>query len=111
MASVGSVAVYTVRPLLSCMQMIGLYKSRNIDDSELTANFTSGGTRPSAVATSQSAENEVVLKLHQRVNELEDRLALYEVMCAILMYTSARARVCVHTYIHALKTLCVHVHN
>ena len=62
--------------------MIGLYKARNTDESELTANFTSGGTsKPSAMATNHSAENEVVLKLHQRVSELEEKLALYEVMC------------------------------
>ena len=93
----GSVAVYDVYPPQSCMQMIGLYKSRNMEDSELTANFTSGGTRPSAVATSQSAENEVVLRLHQRVNELEDKLALYEVMSLCL---SVCVHINMHTYIH-----------
>ena len=84
------------------MQMIGLYKSRNMEDSELTANFTSGGTRPSAVATSQSAENEVVLRLHQRVNELEDKLALYEVKSLYLFVCTV-----MHTYIYIISMFVV----
>ena len=98
----GSVVVYNVYLLQSCMQMIGLYKSRNMEDSELTANFTSGGTRPSAVATSQSADNEVVLRLHQRVNELEDKLALYEVKSLYLFVCTV-----MHTYICIISMFVV----
>ena len=65
-----------VNPFNSAFQMIGLYKARNIDESELTSNFYSVN-KPSAATTNDSAE--VVVKLHQKVHELEDKLALYEV--------------------------------
>ena len=93
------------------MQMIGLYKSRNMEDSELTANFTSGGTRPSAVATSQSADNEVVLRLHQRVNELEDKLALYEVKSLYLFVcTVMHTYICIISMFVVLLILYIYMH-
>ena len=62
---------------MHALQMIGLYKARNSDESEIVSNLQSAN-KPYAKPTNDVPAEDFA-KLHRKVHELEDKLALYEV--------------------------------